>query len=305
LNAKYAVCIPTYNAGTLWEETLKSVAMQDLAGFHKLVVDSGSTDNTVALAEAYGFTVIKIDKAEFNHGATRQMLADSTPVACEICIFMTHDAILATPDSLSKLVEAFNDEGVGIAYGRQLPHKNAMPLEAHLRSFNYPAVSNVRSVVDKEKLGFKVFFCSNSFSSYRKTALREVGGFPTESIMGEDAIVGAKMIKAGFKIAYVAEAAAHHSHDYKISEEFKRYFDTRVFHEQNNWLIKEYGKPTGEGLKFVKSELKYAFFHHQRYIVKSIASIFAKWLGYKMGGPYKKMPPGLVKKLSMHKYYWQ
>ena len=304
MSAKYAICIPTYNAGFIWEEVLRSVNNQDLPGLRKMVVDSGSSDDTVKLAKAYGFEVQQIRSSEFNHGATRQLMADAAD-DCDICIFLTQDAILASPDSISNLVKAYEEPAVGIAFGRQLPHKNAKPLETHLRLFNYPQTSRVTSAADKEKMGFKVFFCSNSFASYRKSALNKVGGFPTSSIMGEDAIVGAKMIKAGFKIAYVADAAAHHSHDYTVGEEFRRYFDTRIFHEQNKWLIEEYGKPTGEGLKFVRSELMYALTNHPGYLVKSIASIFAKFLGYKGGAFYNKIPRPLLKKLSMHKHYWK
>jgi rhamnosyltransferase len=304
LKFKATVCIPTYNAGEIWEDVLQSIGSQQNIDFRKIIVDSGSTDNTVSLSKQYGFEILQIDKSAFNHGATRQLLVDSSGES-DVCIFLTQDAVLSDSNSLINLIKAFTDPEVGIAYGRQLPRIGAKPLEAHLRGFNYPEKSNVRSVREKGKLGFKVFFCSNSYAAYRKTALVAVGGFPSESIMGEDAIVGAKMIKAGFKIAYVAEAVARHSHDYTVTEEFKRYFDTRVFHEQNNWLIKEYGKPTGEGLKYVKSEIQYTLFNHPAYIFKSVASIFAKWMGYKMGGFYNKMPLGMLKKVSMHKHYWK
>ena len=304
MNAKYAICIPTYNAGAVWEEVLESITSQDIPGLKLMIVDSGSSDDTVTLARKYGFEVQQIKSFEFNHGGTRQLLVDSA-VDCEICVFLTQDAIVASPNSISSLIKAFDDSTVGIAYGRQLPHRNAKPLEKHLRLFNYPQKSKVTSVADKKTLGFKVFFCSNSFAAYRITALNDVGGFPTGFIMGEDAIVGAKMIKAGHKIAYVADAGAYHSHNYSIQEEYKRYFDTRVFHEQNRWLLEEYGKPTGEGLKFVKSELAYTLSHHPLYLIKSVTSIFAKWLGYKTGAFYNKIPLSVLKKLSMHKNYWK
>ena len=158
---------------------------------------------------------------------------------------------------------------------------------------------------DLKHLGFKVFFSSNSFSAYRKSALDKVGGFPSDSIMGEDAIVAAKMLMAGFKKAYVADATVYHSHSYTLIEEFKRYFDTRVFHEQNKWLIEKFGKPTGEGIKFLKSELNFVIKNDFKSILKSITSLGAKWLGYKSGKYYKKISTPLLKKLSMHKSYWK
>ncbi|MDR3694924.1 glycosyltransferase family 2 protein [Mucilaginibacter sp.] len=301
---KIALLIPTLNAGHDWVKMLESVNKQSVAFHRKMIVDSGSMDKTSDLARLYGFDVNAINKSEFNHGKTRQQLVDAA-ADTDICIFLTQDAILASPDSIANLVSAFDDPEVGMAYGRQLPHKNAGALETHARVFNYPAVPEKVSLADVQARGFKTFFCSNSFSAYRKSALEAVGGFPSDSIMGEDAIVAAKMLMAGYKKAYVADATVYHSHSYTLTEEFKRYFDTRVFHEQNKWMIDKFGKPTGEGLKFIKSELQYVIKNDFISILKSITSIGAKWMGYKSGKYFKKLPIGILRKISMHKFYWK
>ncbi len=301
---KLSVLIPTLNAGEKWIELLESIKNQSIFIHKKIIIDSGSVDNTVAEAVDYGFEVKVISQDDFNHGRVRQQLVDLSGNA-DICIFLTQDAILATNNSIKNLVEAFSDPDVGLAYGRQLPHKNATALETHARLFNYPNHSSVRSYRDKYHLGFKVFFCSNSFAAYRKKALKIAGGFPSHSIMGEDALVSAKMLMERFKIAYIADATVYHSHSYSTLAEFKRYFDTRVFHEQNPWLIVDYGKPTGEGIRFVRSEIKYVIRHDFKSILKSITSLGAKWLGYKSGKYYKQLPHSVLRKLSMHKHYWK
>jgi rhamnosyltransferase len=299
-----SILIPTLNAGRVWAEALRMISNQDVKIFKKIIIDSGSNDNTVKEALAFGFDVIEISKSAFNHGKTRQQLVDAATGA-DICVFLTQDAILASPESIANLISAFEDPEVGMAYGRQLPHQGAGALETHARIFNYPAVSETLSLADVPRIGFKTFFCSNSFSAYRKSVLEKVGGFPSDSIMGEDAIVAAKILMAGYKKAYVAEAAVYHSHSYTLTEEFKRYFDTRVFHEQNKWLIEKYGKPTGEGVKFIKSELRYVFKYDFKSILKSLTSIGAKWMGYKSGRYFKKLPVAVLKKISMHKFYWK
>jgi rhamnosyltransferase len=298
-----SLLMPTLNAGKAFADVLNSIDSQSLKIKKKLIIDSGSKDDTVALATAHGFAVTTIHKNDFNHGKTRQQLADLAGDT-DICVFLTQDAILASADSLTNLLTAFTDTETGIAYGRQLPHQNARTLESHARLFNYPAVSQIRSFVDRDRIGFKTIFCSNSFAAYRKTALNRVGGFPFDSIMGEDTIVAAKMLSAGYKIAYVADAAVFHSHTYSISEEFRRYFDTGVFHTQNNWLFDTYEKPSGEGLKFIRSELKYVFKHDLKSLPKSVLSTGAKWLGYKTGKGFKKLPHNVVRKFSMHRFYW-
>lgn len=301
---KVSILIPTLNAGEEWIKVLESINEQEYRFERKIIVDSGSIDNTVSLAKQFGFDVLEIDKKEFNHGATRQLLVDACS-NCDISVFLTQDAILSKSDSITNIINVFEDQDVGMAYGRQLPNINAKPLETHARLFNYPPESEVLSLSDLKQLGFKVFFSSNSFSAYRIKALNSVGGFPSDSIMGEDAIVAAKMLMAGFKKAYAAEATVYHSHSYTLNEEFKRYFDTRVFHEQNPWLIDNFGKPTGEGIKYLKSELRYILKNDVKSIFKSIASLGAKWLGYKSGKYYKDIPEKLLIKLSMHKFYWK
>lgn len=301
---KISILIPTLNAGEGWIQLIKSVNAQSYKVYKKLIIDSGSTDNTVELAHQHGFDVIEIDKSDFNHGKTRQQLVDQLP-DIDICIFLTQDAILASSDAIENIVKVFDHPEIGMAYGRQLPHKGAKTLESHARLYNYPNQSHVRSFGDKDIFGFKVFFCSNSFAAYRRSTLLAVGGFSDDSIMGEDAIVAAKMLRAGFKKAYVSDASVYHSHSYTLVEEFKRYFDTRVFHEQNKWLIESYGKPTGEGIKFMKSELKYVIKNDPKVIFKSIASLGAKWLGYKWGMFYTKIPLSILRKVSMHKHYWK
>ncbi|MEO3408421.1 glycosyltransferase family 2 protein [Mucilaginibacter sp. CAU 1740] len=229
-NKNLSLLIPTLNAGSSWVRLLDSIEQQSLKVSQKLIIDSGSADDTVATAIAYGFEVRSIKKEEFNHERVRQNLVDLTGDGTELCIFLTQDAILASNESLKNLVSAFDGPEVGMAYGRQLPHLNAKPLETHLRLFNYPDASEVLSIQDIGRKGFKVFFCSNSFAAYRKRTLGLVGGFPSYAIMGEDAIVAAKTLEAGFKKAYVAPATVYHSHNYKVKEDFKHYFDTRVFH---------------------------------------------------------------------------
>ena len=301
---EFAVCIPTLNAGSVWFNVLESVKNQSIEPRKKIIIDSGSVDETVQLAINYGFEVISIDKEDFNHGKARQQLVNYVKDV-EMCVFLTQDAVLAVSSGFDKLIAAFNDPLVSIAYGRQLPVKNATPLEAHARLFNYPDISEKITITDAGRMGFKTFFCSNSFSAYRISVLNDLGGFPLDSIMGEDAIIAAKMLIAGFTKAYVSDALVYHSHNYSFAEEFKRYFDTRVFHEQNKWLIETFGKPTGEGVRFVKSEVRFALKNNPYYLLKSVSSSFAKWFGYKLAKFYQIIPLPLLKKLSMHKFYWK
>jgi len=292
----------TRNAGNSIRTFLQGLNCQSLR-LNLLLIDSNSTDDTVTHAMEAGFRVHRIMPHEFNHGTTRQMGVVLSPDA-DFYIFMTQDAILASPDSIKNILKPFKDERIGAVCGRQLPHEDALSIAAHARIFNYPAKSSIKSKDDISSSGIKAAFISNSFSAYRRNALVEVGGFPSDVIFGEDTYVATKMLLAGWKIAYAAEATCYHSHNYSIKEEFERYFDIGVFHSREKWFIESLGKPTGEGKKFVVSELKYLLNRNPWLIPSSCLRTSLKYLGYKLGQNESALPLWLKCKISMNKGFW-
>lgn len=296
------VTVPTLNAAATWSE-FSAALLRNIAAENVLIIDSHSSDNTLKLAQQSGFAVQSIPRGEFNHGTTRQRAVEQVDGA-NLLVFLTQDAILAQGDSLTNLLSAFDDESVGAVYGRQLPRPQAGPLEAHSRFFNYPARSTVRSMAKPRELNFKSIFLSNSFAAYRRTALEQVGGFPGGVIMGEDTIVAARMLLAGWKIAYSAEATAYHSHGYTVRQEFERYFDTGVMHARDCWLLNEFGKTGGEGLRFLRSEIRFVTRVNPMLLPSALLRTAAKLVGYQLGRNELKLPLSWKRRMSMHKGFW-
>jgi rhamnosyltransferase len=201
-------------------------------------------------------------------------------------------------------VSVFANPSVACVYGKQLPHTDATPVAAHARLFNYPAASRVVSLVDKERLGIKTCFMSNSFAAYRVADLQAVGGFPSDVILGEDMSVAARLLMTGKSVAYVADACAYHSHNYSVMQEFRRYFDTGVFHARSPWLLAEFGSAGGEGLRFVRSELAYLWRHAPGWIPSALVRTAAKLIGYRLGRLESRWPLWFKRWCSMHKGYW-
>lgn len=301
----FAVIVPTLNPGQIWLDWLAAFEQQSVRPVQAIVIDSGTSGPEIDAPSRYGFDLIRISKAEFNHGGTRQKAVGHLGRGCEVVVFLTQDAILADGLALEKLLQSFSDPEVSAAYGRQLPHKNAGPLGAHARCFNYGTGSSLRSLASIPGLGFKTCFISNSFAAYRIRDLLAVGGFPSDVILGEDTCVAAKLILDGKKVAYVADACVYHSHDYTIFEEFRRYFDIGVLHAQQPWLIESFGGATGEGKRFVVSELKYLGTNAPYLIPSAVVRAFMKLLGYRLGRAYTRLPESWRPLLSMHKAFWQ
>ncbi|HLW20541.1 MAG TPA: glycosyltransferase [Cyclobacteriaceae bacterium] len=301
---KVNIYIPTLNAGQKWQETITMLRRQTFPVSRTIIIDSGSTDGTLSQNFIQGFDVLHLDKRDFDHGGTRHMAVEKFPDA-DIYLFLTQDAIPADEQVIENMVRAFElNPKLGMVYGRQLPHRGAKPLEAHARLFNYPAESQVKSLEDAGTYGIKTISCSNSFAAYRRTAYWEAGGFPSGTILGEDVIIAGRMLLKGWQKAYLAEASVYHSHDYSLKEEFRRYFDIGVFHSSNSWIFDHFGRAESEGLKYLKSEMNYIFKNNVAVLPKSATSILCKWLGYKMGLNYNKLPLAVNKRLSMHKAYW-
>lgn len=246
------LAIPTYNAcGKIWTEVLEAIANQSLKCDTKFVIDSSSSDETVQVAEKYGFVSLVIDRKEFNHGLTRQLAADRFN-DIDFIIFMTQDCILKDKNSFKNLLAPFEDPLVSVSYGRQLAGKGSSLAERYGRSFNYSAVSRVKTMADVPELGLHAAFCSDSFSAYRLKDLFAVGGFPKTGF-GEDMLVAACLLMSGKRVAYCADAQCYHTHSYSVVEEFKRGLAIGKMHKENSWLLETFGKAESRGLKLAAS----------------------------------------------------
>lgn len=298
------LAIPTYNGGELWTKSVENIKKFLPPNVFVQVIDSGSKDETRRIAVQAGFEVKEISSSEFNHGGTRSLAVDMQTEPYDIVIFLTQDAIPEN-DFISKIVKVFEDSEIACAYGRQLPHIDANPLAKHARYFNYPDTPYVCNLQDVGNMGLKTVFMSNSFSAYRISTFKELGGFPSDTILCEDMFYTAKAVEAGYKVAYVADAQVRHSHNYTPAEEFKRYFDIGVFHTDEKWIRDKFGGAGGEGKKYVISEIKFISKENILYLPYSLINIFMKLTGYKLGQQYKKLPISIVRKCSMHKRYWK
>ncbi len=252
----------------------------------------------------YVANVIDIERKSFDHGGTRTRLARLA--SGDLLLFFTQDALPATDDCISRLLRVFEDDpSIGCAYGRQLPGRDATLFAAHLRGFNYPPASSITGFGDRHEKGFRTIFISNTFAVYRAEVLRECGYFQDGLIFGEDTLTLGKILKAGYKVAYVADACVYHSHNYTLTEEFRRSFDTGVLHSSEKWLMQTFGGAENVGASYVASLLR-KLFDEKKYglLADWLLRCFLKAAGYKLGRHYDKIPKRLVPALSMNRLWW-
>ncbi len=275
---KTALIILTHNAGERWKETLGALDAQTLQPDHKLIIDSGSTDDTCAQAEEHAFELLRIPKEKFDHGQTRQLGAEQFPEA-DLLIYMTQDVILTGNKSLEILINGFKNPSVSASYGRQIPCLDATGGEKVMRAYNYPETSTLKTEDDIPEMGLHTPFCSNSFAAYRKADLLKIGGFP-KTDFGEDMLVAAKLILNGNAIFYNAEATVIHSHSDTLKTAFQRGRSIGEMHKQNPWLLNAFGaaeKKSATIAMLCQTILKY---HGLRQTIQFATQTQLKYLGY-------------------------
>jgi rhamnosyltransferase len=298
-----SVIIPTLNAEPQAAAIMSALARQTLPPGETIVVDSSSSDGTVAAFEAAGAKTTVIERREFHHAKVRNLGAGLAKG--DILLFMTQDAQPLESTCLATLVAPLLSGEAAASYARQIPGSGATPLERFARETNYPATSRLVSLADADKLGARAFFFSNSFSAVSRATFEELGAFPTHTVMNEDMIFAARLLRKGQRIAYVAEATVRHHHAYGPIQTFRRYFDIGAVLAQASEELA--GLPlASDGRRYVGRllrRLRYERNYH--WIPAALLESAAKLAGVTLGRRCERLPPSWKTHMSMHPRYWQ
>lgn len=301
---KIDVIIPTYKPDEKLDKNLRMLRRQTVQPDRILLINTEeSLFHSKEFEKLPQGEIYHIKKSEFDHGGTRNRAA----AKCDgdIILLLTQDAIPADEKMIESLVRPFEDEEVCAAYGRQMADWKDNPVEAYTRQFNYPKESRIKSKKDLEELGIKTFFCSNVCAAYRKSVYDELGGFPLHTIFNEDMIFASRLIEAGKKIAYVADAKVWHWHNYTAWQQLTRNFDLAVSQVDYGGLFEQV-RSESEGIRLVTKTLGYFIRQGKwKYIPHIILQSGAKYIGFLLGKNYRKLPLFLIKKISLNPTYWE
>lgn len=299
---KVSLIIPTLQAGALLPRLIASIRAQSRPPDEMLIVDSSSEDDGARAADQAGCFVTVIPRRDFNHGGTRNEAVRRAKG--KFIVFLTQDVLPADREFLANLLRPLA-EGCAAAYARQIPHPHAPPPEKFLRSFNYPPTPARRSIRDVETLGIRAFFFSNAASAVLREPFEALGGFPENVILNEDMMLCAKLLRAGFTVAYASDACVHHSHSYRISQQFRRYFDIGASMNQSNGLLDD-ARARGEGGRFLTGQLRYlATSGNWLWVPHCLLEAAAKATAFNLGKRERILPHTLKAKLSLQPAFWQ
>lgn len=303
---KYSVdvVIPTYKPDSKFDKLLFMLQRQQYPIENIWIINTKAGKFPIQIKETDQIHIHHIEPKDFDHGATRDKGMQMSNA--EIVVFMTQDAVPEDEFVIGKLVEALDqDEKIGAAYAKQLAENGCNIIETYTRTFNYPEKSMIKTAEDIPRLGIKTFFCSNVCAAYRRSVYEKMGGFCKRTIFNEDMILAGNMVLSGYKIAYAAEAKVIHSHNYTGMQQFHRNFDMAVSQAEHPEVF-NCVKSEKEGIKLVKMTAEHLLRIKKGYLIpKLIYQSGCKFIGYKLGRNYKKLPEAIVKWCTMSPNYWK
>jgi rhamnosyltransferase len=300
-----SVVIPVKNARSDLERCLRAIREQDTGvDVEIVVVDSGSTDESVAVARAHGARVHEIPPEEFGHGRTRNLGASLA--SGDVLVFTSQDAYAADEHWLELLVAPLERDEVAGSYGRQLPHVGASPPERYFLDFLYGPEPRTQRLEDDTEPSFEQTLFSNVSSAMRR-ATWEAFPFADDLIMSEDQEWSRRVLRAGYDLVYVADAAVHHSHRYSVVDAFRRFFDSGVSAERSYAAGRSgSGALRRAGMRYATGEVEWLWETGQRkWIPYAALYELAKFAGMQLGRRHHLLPRSLNRRFSALPSYWE
>ena len=196
-----SIVVRSYNEERFIHRLFVGLRLQTRKDFEVILVDSGSTDSTVEIAKSFGARVIHLPSAEFSFG--RSLNVGCAAANGETLVFASAHVYPARVDWLERLIEPFEDERVGLVYGKQRGNEITKFSERQIFVKWFPEASMPNQAS---------YFCNNANCAVRRDLWRHQPY--DETLTGLEDLAWAKnMQRRGARVAYASEAEVVHVHD--------------------------------------------------------------------------------------------
>ncbi len=312
------IVIPTKNAGEHFRDVLTAVTTQNTDKEYEVIcVDSGSKDNTLDIIRSFpGVRLAEISPQEFGHGKTRNYGASLG--TGDFIVFITQDALPASDKWLDNLVDAVAADplcagGFGIHY--PYPDCNIFDkrdLTIHFNGFGqdntYYWINDWNRYRNEEGFRHLLAFYSDNNSCMRRSIWEKI---PYADVnFAEDQFWARKIIELGYHKVYAAHAPVYHSHNYKVSSYFKRYYDEyKGLYDLHQFIIlKSFWLIPAAIFRHVLSDIRYinqcknelSFRQRLYWTFYSIGRNYGRYVGGWLGGNYHRYSPKKQARLDSH-----
>lgn len=215
-----SVVIRCYNEAEHIGKLFHGLCEQSMRDFEVILVDSGSTDGTLEIADDFGVDeTVYIDPKNFSFG--RALNYGCEAASGEFCVMASAHVYPKRDDWLERLLAKFED-GIALVYGKQRGNDVTTFSEKQIFKQWFPEH-------DIDRQGHP--FCNNANAAIRSDVWEE---YPyDERLTGLEDVDWAKRVqKDGYDISYSSEAEIVHVHDETTREIFNRYRREAYAHKQ-------------------------------------------------------------------------
>ncbi|RMH19915.1 MAG: glycosyltransferase family 2 protein [Acidobacteria bacterium] len=230
------VCVLTnvYNASGVIRDYLDSLTRQTFRDFELLIVDDGSTDDTVEIVREYEdslrIRLLKLPHVGLNAARAKGIEA----VDADVCIILDADEI-AEPEAIAGFVEPFvADPGVGAVGGK---------LEAWGDGWVVAGTRVMRDAVFRlrraRRQGDEAWVIPGGCLAVRLKAVRDVGGFTFKDGVADDYDICWRLRKAGWKLKTKNTIVVHHREPTTLKKVFLRKRDAGMHAVRTFWHHKK------------------------------------------------------------------
>ena len=233
---RVSVVLPCLNEERNLPRVLGALLAQDLPSelYEVVVVDGGSTDRSVEIAESKGVRVIRAPRGvsvQRNHGA-----AETTG---QVLAFLDSDCVAPT-DWLSRGLHMVEGQGAALAGGPALAPDGSGWIA---KAWDTHMVTRQQRLVDDDDERFRLITTQNLF--IRREVFEGVGGFDVSLVSGEDFFLCLQVADRGMPVGFDMEMTVAHL---GVPHSATAFFREQVWHSNREvWrrLSERTGRPVG------------------------------------------------------------
>jgi len=200
---KVSVVIRTLNEARHLPDLLAGIRQQDCPGLdiETVLVDSGSTDGTLSIAESFGVRIVHIRKQDFSFG--RSLNYGCAAATGDALVMVSGHCIPTGKHWIRDLVAPLGRQKIVYVYGGQTGNETSHFSENRIFQKYFP---------QEDHLPQEGFYCNNANAVLLKSAWDQFK-FDEELTGLEDMHLAKRLVTAGYRIGYVASASVFHLHN--------------------------------------------------------------------------------------------
>ena len=218
--SQVSIVIRCYNEQEHIGKLLYGIFKQQMDDFEVILVDSGSTDGTLELAQEFPIDeIVYIPPEKFSFGRALNLGCEAA--SGEFCVFASAHVYPTRNDWLKILLEKF-EKKVALVYGKQRGNEIT----------KFPEKQIFRQWFPDEDIRYQQSpFCNNANAAIRREVWEEFQY--DETLTGLEDLDWAKRVQEeGYKISYAADAEIKHVHDETPKEVYNRYRREAIAHKR-------------------------------------------------------------------------